>query len=88
MAYDERCTELARHFLSDFEPKPAEDDVAILAQVIQDAAEAFLEDTKDMRDAPRVAPAAAHVQCSVKGCENEASFIIDREAYCFTHRRL
>jgi len=40
----------------------------------------------ELQDAPRAAPAAAHVACCVKNCKNEASFIIDREAYCYAHK--
>lgn len=38
-------------------------------------------------NANRAPIAAARVACSIPGCTKQASFIVDREAYCAEHRR-
>jgi hypothetical protein len=37
-------------------------------------------------DSVHVRPAPAEVKCSVKDCEDEASFIIHKTAFCMRHR--
>lgn len=37
-------------------------------------------------DSVHVRPAPSSVACSVKGCEDEASFIIHKTAFCMRHR--
>jgi N-acetyl-anhydromuramyl-L-alanine amidase AmpD len=43
MPYDPKCGDLARSFLEDEVPEPSEDQVAALAQLIQDTIETFLQ---------------------------------------------
>jgi len=41
-----------------------------------------------MQDAPATRdPRGAEIKCSIDGCNNHASFIIDKKGYCFAHRR-
>jgi len=48
----------------------------------------MIEFDRQLQDAQTSSdPRGAEVKCSVDGCDNHASFIIDKKGYCFAHRR-
>lgn len=86
-SYDERCEDLAKHFLAD--DSPTEEQVRDLAQTIQDAVEGWFKFAK-------CKPGAADVECGAfvpginanqaERCGQTALFIIHGKARCFDHR--
>jgi len=56
--------------------------------IVEAVQHVWIVKAEDVKEAPISSdPRGAEIKCSIDGCGNHASFIIDKKEYCFAHRK-